>query len=107
MKSKYYIGILFLLTILASCSTYHPENIYNYYNGSSFYNDSLSISVNFFGDTKISNPKIEDKKFIKSSIKGLKDIKLRNLIVFGTCYDPDYNVFLFYKKLLLSDKKQN
>ncbi|AUS06721.1 hypothetical protein [Pseudotamlana carrageenivorans] len=98
MKNKYYIYILFLLIIFTSCGTYHPQNKFNYYNGSTFYNDSLNMSVNFFGDTKIDNPKKEQKKIIKLAIKDLKGIKLKNLMVFGFCSDPEYNIFLFYKE---------
>lgn len=103
MKNKYYI--LFLLIIFTSCGTYHPQNKFNYYNGSTFYNDSLNISVNFFGDTKIYNPKKKQKDYIKSIVKDIKNIKISDLMVYGvTNSPPQYDILLFYKK---SKKNKN
>lgn len=100
MKNKHYIYISILLILFNSCGTYHPQNRFNYYNGSTFYNDSLNISVNFFGDTKIDNPKKQQVDYIKSVMKDIKDVKISDLVVYGvTNSPPQYDILLFYKEV--------
>ena len=98
MKTSYAIIYLFLLIVFISCGTFNPQNKFNFYNGSTFYNDSLNITVDFFGDTKVDNPEAEQKKLIKSAINGLKVLKIKDLLVYGTCFDPEYELFLFFKE---------
>ena len=119
--TKYtFIIYLIVFFISSSCSVLKKNRKYNYFNGSEFYNDSLKISAQFFGDIKYSFPsKKEYKKIIN---KDIKIIKYKNLLLAGKAYsDPKYNILFFYKNnnslgentkvnfvdLILNDKVNN
>jgi len=97
----YFTFFIFATIILASsCSSPNPYIKYNYINGETFLNDSLNISANFFADVSYYPVKRKD---INKKIKGVKRLKYKDLLVFGTTYIPPfYDILLFY-----SEKNKN
>ncbi len=84
-----------LLCVLNSCKPFNPLIKYNYFNGNTLYNDSIKISLAFYGDIKLKS--LNEKK-IRNSIKGIKEISQKDFLVYGsTTVEPMYNVFLFYR----------
>ncbi len=102
-KSRFlfFTFIIFSTIILVtSCRFANPYIKYNYINGVTFLNDSLNVSANFFGDVKYYPL---NRKEINKKIKGTKELKYKDLLLFGTTYIPPYyDVFLFY-----TDKNKN
>ena len=93
------------LIIMSSCSSININSKYNYFNGSEFYNDSLSISGRFFGDIEYYVP---NKREVNKTLKNIKYTSYKDLLVYGKAnFSPKYEVFLFYKKNHKKDKMLN
>jgi hypothetical protein len=97
----YFPFFIFATIILAtSCSSTNPYIKYNYINGETFLNDSLNISADLFVDVNYYPVKRKD---INKKIRGIKELKYKDLLVFGTTYlPPFYDLLLFY-----SEKNKN
>ncbi|WP_129366470.1 hypothetical protein [Lutibacter sp. HS1-25] len=94
-NSVMYLFVTFALFIfLTSCKSVNPYVKYNYFNGATFINDTLNISTELFGDIKYHPIK---RKEIKMKIRGIKELKCKDLLVYGTTYiSPYYDLLLFY-----------
>lgn len=95
--SRYKYFAICLLFIAFSCKSFHPLKKHNYFNGQTLYNDSINISIIFFGDIDFNKLKKNNIKNIKRSINGIKEVNQRKLLASGTTTDVSYNVLLFYK----------
>jgi len=99
-KKQIIIFLIFTLFILVtSCKTVNPYIKYNYINGGVFLNDSLNISAEFYGDLNYYPIK---RKEIKKKIRGVKELKYKDLLVFGTTFIPPY-----YDALIFYNTKKN
>ena len=89
------ILILLGLLLTTSCVGIKSYREHNYINGSEFYNDSLSISAVFFGDMKF-YPITKKEPIL--NLQKERHLRKRNLLFYGKAYDPEYEVFLFYRE---------
>ena len=109
MKNSFlvYISLISCLVILTnSCQAYHPLHEHNYFNGSTFYNDSLNLRIQYAGDVEFKPLNELEKKKIKSKIKGIEDIRSKDLLVYGTAMAPRYNILFFLKNNKRQEEKQ-
>lgn len=91
----YRLFFLLLIPAFFSCAPTIPYHEYNYFSGSKFYNDTLKISANLFGDMKFSEP--DRKKF--RSFKKVESLKYKNLLFTATTWaEPLYDLLFFYEE---------
>lgn len=94
------IVIIYFLLNIVSCKSFHPLKNYNYFDASTFYNDSIKIRVKYFGDMGFTPLNKTQKKHVKKSIKGLPEVNIKDVLVSAkTDMSPEYNTLLFYKDL--------
>lgn len=94
LRTFLHILITSLLITITSCSSVNPYIKHNYFNGGTLINDTLNISAELSGDIKYHPIK---RKEIKKKIRGVKELKYRDLLLFGTTYiSPYYDMLLFY-----------
>ena len=119
--NKNLIVLTVSIILLTSCNSIKNNFTKDNYNYSvMLFNKNLGISWKFYGDMKIIDSTLVDKKKIKKYIKGISELERKKIIaVLETTSDPDYETILFYDEnkaqtdtitrvdLLLNDTKNN
>lgn len=98
LKIKKILFSSIIILLLTSCGGIKKYRAYNFFNKNNFYNDSLNIGANFYGDISFHDLK---KKKIKKIAKQLKNVSFKDVLLYGKSnMSPKYDIYVFYKKNL-------